>query len=157
VSLGATFEILGPDGPRHLTAAELFVLPSQNPTRENTLGATDLLTGVRIPTPAVHTVSTYLKITDRAAWTHAEVSVAVVLQVEGPHIQTASVVLGGVAPIPWRLPEVEQWLRGQDLSAPVAGQAGALAMAHAQPLAKNGHKVPMTNAAVERALLRLVR
>jgi xanthine dehydrogenase YagS FAD-binding subunit len=157
VALGATFEVLGPDGPRHLTAAELFVLPSQNPARENTLGATDLLTGVRIPTPAVDTVSTYLKITDRAAWTHAEVSVAVVLQVEGTRIQTASVVLGGVAPMPWRLPEVEQWLRGQALSAPVAGQAGALAIAHAQPLAKNGHKVPMTSAAVERALLRLVR
>jgi xanthine dehydrogenase YagS FAD-binding subunit len=157
VALGATFEVLGPDGPRHLTAAELFVLPSQNPVRENTLGATDLLTGVRIPTPAVDTVSTYLKITDRAAWTHAEVSVAVVLQVEGTRIQTASVVLGGVAPMPWRLPEVEQWLRGQALSAPVAGQAGALAIAHAQPLAKNGHKVPMTSAAVERALLRLVR
>jgi xanthine dehydrogenase YagS FAD-binding subunit len=157
VALGATFEILGPDGPRHLTAAELFVLPSQNPARENTLGATDLLTSVRIPTPAVETISTYLKITDRAAWTHAEVSVAVVLQVEGTRIQTASVVLGGVAPMPWRLPEVEQWLRGQALSAHVAGQAGALAIVHAQPLAKNGHKVPMTSAAVERALLRLVR
>jgi xanthine dehydrogenase YagS FAD-binding subunit len=157
VALGATFEILGPDGPRHLTAAELFVLPSQNPARENTLGATDLLTGVRIPTPAVETISTYLKITDRAAWTHAEVSVAVVLQVEGTRIQTASVVLGGVAPMPWRLPEVEQWLRGQALSAHVARQAGALAIVHAQPLAKNGHKVPMTSAAVERALLRLVR
>jgi xanthine dehydrogenase YagS FAD-binding subunit len=157
VALGATFEVLGPDGPRHLTAAELFVLPSQNPTRENTLRATDLLTGVRIPTPAVDTVSTYLKITDRAAWTHAEVSVAVVLQVEGPRIQTASVVLGGVAPMPWRLPEVEQWLRGQALSATVSGQAGALAIAQAQPLAKNGHKVPMTSAAVERALLHLVR
>ena len=32
-----------------------------------------------------------------------------------------------------------------------------LAIAHAPPLAKNGHKVPMTSAAVERALLRLVR
>jgi xanthine dehydrogenase YagS FAD-binding subunit len=157
MALGASFEVLGPDGPRRLSAGELFVLPRQNPARENTLGAMDLLTGVRIPTPAMETVSTYLKITDRAAWTHAEVSVAVVLQVEDTRIQTASMVLGGVAPMPWRLPEVEQWLRGQALCAPVAGQAGALAIAHAQPLAKNGHKVPMTSAAVERALLRLVR
>jgi xanthine dehydrogenase YagS FAD-binding subunit len=156
VALDATFEVMGPGGLRRLSAAEFFVLPSQNPPRENTLAAAELLTGVRIPTPAV-VVSTYLKITDRAAWTHAEVSVAVVLQVEGTRIQTASVVLGGVAPMPWRLPEVEQWLRGQALSATVAGQAGALAIAHAQPLAKNGHKVPMTSAAVERALLRLVR
>jgi hypothetical protein len=37
----------------------------------------------------------------------------------------------------------------------VSGQAGALAIANAQPLAKNGHKVPMTSAVVERALMRL--
>ena len=33
----------------------------------------------------------------------------------------------------------------------------ALAIAQAPPLAKHGHKVPMTSAAVERALLRLVQ
>ncbi len=155
MALGATFEILGPDGPRHLTATELFVLPSQNPARENTLGAMEILTGVRIPTPAAEVLSTYLKITDRAAWTHAEVSVAVVLHVEGERIRTASVVLGGVAPMPWRLTAVEHFLRGTSLSAAVAGQAGALAIVNARPLAKNGHKVPMTSAAVERALMRL--
>ena len=156
VALHATFEVTGPGGQRRLTAADFFVLPSQNPARENALGAMELLTGVCMPTPAAGVVSTYLKVTDRAAWTHAEVSVAVVLHVEGEHIHTASVVLGGVAPMPWRLTDVEQFLRGTALSAAVAGQAGALAIAHAQPLAKNGHKVPMTSAAVERALLRLV-
>ena len=156
VALDATFEVMGPGGPRRLSAAELFVLPNQNPARENTLAATELLTGVRIPTPAARAVSTYLKITDREAWTHAEVSVAVMLQLEDTHIRTASVVLGGVAPIPWRLTDVEQWLRGTSPSAAVASQAGALAVADAQPLAKNGHKVPMTSAAVERALRRLI-
>jgi xanthine dehydrogenase YagS FAD-binding subunit len=156
VALNATFEVASPEGERRMAATEFFVLPSQNPARENVLAATELLTGVRIPTPAAGVVSTYLKITDRAAWTHAEVSVAVVLQMDGARIRTANVVLGGVAPMPWRLPDVEQWLCGQSLSAAVAGQAGALAVVHAQPLAKNGHKVPMTRAAVERTLMRLV-
>ena len=156
VALNATFEVTSPEGERRMAAPEFFVLPSQNPARENVLAATELLTGVRIPTPAAGVVSTYLKITDRAAWTHAEVSVAVVLQMDGARIRTANVVLGGVAPMPWRLPDVAQWLCGQSLSAAVAGQAGALAVVHAQPLAKNGHKVPMTRAAVERALMRLV-
>lgn len=156
VALEATFEVLGPAGSRRVSGAELFTLPSQNPARENTLAATDLLTGVRIPTPAVDTVGTYLKITDREAWTHAEVSVAVVLQMDGGRIHTARVVLGGVAPMPWRLPEVEQVLQGRTLAATVAAQAGTLAVAQARPLAKNGHKVPMTSAAVERALLRFV-
>jgi xanthine dehydrogenase YagS FAD-binding subunit len=156
VALNATFEVTSPEGERRMAATEFFVLPSQNPARENVLAATDLLTGVRIPTPAAGVVSTYLKIADRAAWTHAEVSVAVVLQMDGARIRTANVVLGGVAPMPWRLPDVAQWLCGQSLSTAVAGQAGALAVVHAQPLAKNGHKVPMTHAAVERALMRLV-
>ena len=156
VALNATFEVTSPEGERRMAATEFFVLPSQNPARENVLAATELLTGVRIPTPAAGVVSTYLKITDRAAWTHAEVSVAVVLQMDGARIRTANVVLGGVAPMPWRLPDVAQWLCGQSLSAAVAGQAGALAVVHAQLLAKNGHKVPMTRAAVERALMRLV-
>jgi xanthine dehydrogenase YagS FAD-binding subunit len=156
VALNATFEVTGLGGPRQIPAADFFVLPSQNPARENVLGAAELLTGVRIPTPPAGVVSTYLKITDREAWTHAEVSVAVSLHMEDTRIRTASVVLGGVAPIPWRLTDVEQLLRGTSLSAAVASQAGALAVAHAQPLAKNGHKVPMTSAAVERALLRLV-
>jgi xanthine dehydrogenase YagS FAD-binding subunit len=155
VALNATFEITSPEGERRMAATEFFVLPSQNPARENVLAATELLTGVRIPTPAAGVLSTYLKITDRAAWTHAEVSVAVVLQMDGTRIRTANVVLGGVAPMPWRLPDVEQWLCGQSLSAAVAGQAGARAVLHAQPLAKNGHKLPMTSAAVERALMRL--
>jgi xanthine dehydrogenase YagS FAD-binding subunit len=156
VALNATFEVTGLGGQRHLAAADFFVLPSQNPARENTLAATDLLTGVRIPTPGADHISTYLKITDREAWTHAEVSVAVVLHIDGVRIRTVSVVLGGVAPIPWRLTDVEHFLIGTSLSAAVASQAGALAVAHAQPLAKNGHKVPMTSAAVERALMRLV-
>jgi xanthine dehydrogenase YagS FAD-binding subunit len=155
VALHATFEVTGPGGTRRIAAADFFVLPSQNPARENALAATELLTGVRMPTPAAGVVSTYLKVTDREAWTHAEVSAAVVLHVDGDRIRTARVVLGGVAPIPWRLPDVEHFLRGTSLSAAVAGQAGALAIANAQPLAKNGHKVPMTSAVVERALLRL--
>jgi xanthine dehydrogenase YagS FAD-binding subunit len=155
VALHATFEVIGPGGTRRIAAANFFVLPSQNPARENALVATELLIGVRIPTPAAGVVSTYLKVTDREAWTHAEVSAAVVLNLDGDRIRTARVVLGGVAPIPWRLTEVEHFLSGKALSAAVAGQAGARAIANAQPLAKNGHKLPMTSAVVERALMRL--
>ncbi|PON17158.1 hypothetical protein C2W62_14640 [Candidatus Entotheonella serta] len=146
---------MGPEETRHLAAADFFTLPHQNPARENALETTELLIGVRIPTPATSAVSTYLKVTDREAWTHAEVSAAVVLHVDGETIRTASVVLGGVAPIPWRLSEVEEFLRDQPLSPDVASQAGARAIAHARPLAKNGHKLPMTSAVVERALMRL--
>ena len=155
MALNGTIETTGPEGSHRVAAADFFTPPSQNPTRENVLAPMELVTGVRIPMPAAGVVSGYLKITDREAWTHAEVSVAAALQLDGDRIQTASVVLGGVAPIPWRLSEVERFLSGKSLSDAVAREAGELAIANAQPLAKNGHKLPMTSAAVERALMRL--
>ena len=56
------------------------------------------------------TRSTYHKIMDREAWTHAVVSAAIVLEMDKQVCRRARVVLGGVAPIPWRLPAVEQML-----------------------------------------------
>ena len=155
VALNATIEVAGPEGSRSIPSSDFFVLPSQNPARENALAPMELVTGVRIPAPAADVVSGYLKITDREAWTHAEVSVAAVLELDGDFIEAASVVLGGVAPIPWRLGDVEAFLSGKSLSESVAREAGELAIANAQPLAKNGYKLPMTSAAVERALMRL--
>ena len=63
--------------------------------------------------------------------------------------------LGGVAPIPWRLPEVERMLTGQRMTAELAAKAGDVAVAGARPLAKNGYKVPMTRAMVARTIAAL--
>jgi len=65
----------------------------------------------------------------------------------------ASIVLGGVAPVPWRLPKVEAMLVGQRITPVMAAQAGEAAVEGARPLAKNGYKVPLTKAIVKRTLL----
>ena len=155
VALNASFIVSGPAGERSLSAQEFFVLPSQNPLQENVLAPGELLSGVNIPSAPSNTVSTYHKIMDREAWTHAEVSVAAVLTLAGNRVEAASIVLGGVATIPWKLDAVESFLVGKELTEAVVREAGALAVANAQPLAKNGHKVPMTSAAVERTLMSL--
>jgi len=97
--------------------------------------------------------STYHKVLDREAWTHAVVSAAVVLDVQNDVCRSARVVLGGVAPIPWRLPEVETMLAGQRITPALAAKAGEAAVAGARPLAKNGYKVPLTRAMVARTLV----
>jgi xanthine dehydrogenase YagS FAD-binding subunit len=62
-------------------------------------------------------------------------------------------VLGGVAPIPWRVPEVEKLLAGQRITKELAAKAGEAAVAGARPLARNGYKVPLTRAMVARTLV----
>lgn len=156
VALDASFIVAGPDGERNVSADNFFVMPSQDPATENSLRSDELLVGVSLPTPRASSVSHYHKIMDREAWTHAEVSVAAVLTMSGEIVESASIVLGGVATVPWKLTEVENYLVGRQLSADVVTMAGQMAVSSARPLAKNGHKIPMTAAAVERTLLALV-
>jgi xanthine dehydrogenase YagS FAD-binding subunit len=89
---------------------------------------------------------------DREAWTHAVVSAAVILDMNGDVCRSARIVLGGVAPIPWRLPEVERMIAGQRITPELAAKAGEAAVSGARPLAKNGYKVPLTRNLVARTI-----
>ena len=155
VAFDALFQVTGPTGNREISAEEFFVLPTTDPVRENSLREDELLTGVRIPNVSVNTVSTYHKIMDREAWTHAEVGVATVIQRDGNAAESAKVVLAGVAPIPWRVRAVEDFLAGKQINAEVAREAGEIGIEEATPLSKNAHKLPMTSAAIEAAVLSL--
>jgi len=155
VALNASFRIIGRDGERFVPASEFFVLPSVNAEIENILNDNEILAGVSIPRPGTNARSAYRKIMDREAWTHAVVSVAIVLEMEGLICNRASIVMGGVAPIPWRVPEAEQLLTGQRITSELAAQAGRRAVAGAAPLAKNGYKVKMASSVVERTILQV--
>jgi xanthine dehydrogenase YagS FAD-binding subunit len=155
VALGATFRIVGPSGERLVPAAEFFVLPRENSARENVLGPEDVLASVRIPAARPGTRSTYHKVLDREAWTHAVVSAAIVLEMDRDVCRSARIVLGGVAPIPWRLPEVERLLAGQRMTPELAVKAAETAVTGARPLGKNAYKVPLTKGVVRRTLVDL--
>ena len=155
VAFEAVFQLAGPDGEREVPAAEFFVLPRVDPVNENVLGESEMLARILVPSPAENTVSSYHKVMDRAAWTHAEIGVATVIQRDGNAVADARVVLSGVAPIPWRLRAVEEFLAGRQITAEVAQEAGEMSIGDAQPLAKNRHKLPMTSAAVERSIIAL--
>jgi xanthine dehydrogenase YagS FAD-binding subunit len=92
---------------------------------------------------------------DREAWTHAVVSAAIVMDMDKDVCRSARIVLGGVAPIPWRVTEAEKLLAGQRVTADLAAKTAEAALAGANPLAKNAYKVPLTKAIVQRTALAL--
>jgi xanthine dehydrogenase YagS FAD-binding subunit len=157
VALEATFRIAGPSGDRLVPAGEFFTLPTIDSSRENVLTDGEILAEVVLPRRGAASIrSTYHKILDREAWTHAVVSAAVVMDMDQGICRRARVVLGGVAPIPWRLPEVERMLTGQRVTPDLAARAGDAAVNGARPLAKNGYKVPMVRAMLARTITGLV-
>jgi xanthine dehydrogenase YagS FAD-binding subunit len=155
VALDAAFRVVGPAGDRIVPAGEFFALPRVDPKRETVLAPDEVLADVRVPLAGRGTRSTYHKILDREAWTHAVVSAAVVLEMAGATCRRARIVLGGVAPVPWRLPEVEQMLTGNRITPELAASAGERSVAGARPLTKNAYKVPLVKAMVRRTLLEL--
>jgi xanthine dehydrogenase YagS FAD-binding subunit len=152
VALDAAFRMAGPSGERTVPAADFFVLPKDDAKRENVLKEDEVLSAVVLPNASSQVKSTYYKVMDREAWTHAIVSAAVVVTMDGEVCRDARIVLGGVAPIPWRVPEAEKLLKGQRITSALAEKAGAAAVQGARPLGKNAYKVPMTEAMVARTI-----
>ena len=79
------------------------------------------------------------------------------LQLNGGGVESARVVLGHVAPIPWRAPEAETALAGKTITEETALEAGKAAVSPARPLSQNGYKVQLARVAVKRALLAAIQ
>jgi xanthine dehydrogenase YagS FAD-binding subunit len=155
ISLDAKARIAGPSGERTIPLEQFFVLPTANVKRENVLKPGEILTEIQVPVPASGTRSTYWKQMERDAWDFALVSAAVAVRQNNGKIEHARVVLGGVAPIPWRSKEAEAALVGKSLDAASAAYAADAAMIPARPLRDNAFKVDLSKAVIRGALLRL--
>lgn len=153
VALGARVTAVGSSGRRVIPLDKFFTLPTENIRRENVLKNDEIITEVFVPSSALASHSTYLKFKERESLDFAMASVAAALQL-APNgtVRAARIVLGGVAPIPWRVPAAERYLAGKKLNPEVLAEAGKIALAEAKPLEKNAYKVPLTQTLVRRAL-----
>jgi xanthine dehydrogenase YagS FAD-binding subunit len=153
IALGAQATLTGPGGARTLPLDQFFAGPEQDVHRENVLADSEILTVVTMPTPAAHWRGTYLKARERTAGDFPLVSVAVGYALEDGVIQQARLVLGGVAPVPWRSPQAEAILTGQAPSPAQAARAAEAALATAQPLPHNAFKIDIGRALIARAIM----
>lgn len=156
VALGAEVVVAGPRGSRRMPIEHFFTLPSEGSIlRENVLGRDELLVEVHVPAPEPNTVSTYVKFRERESYDFAMGAVAAALRIDGGTIASASVVLGAVAPIPWRATVAEGLLAGSAVGEDVVRRAAEASVEGAAPLSENAYKVPLTRNLVRRALNRL--
>ena len=142
-ALGASVTVASTEGERTLPIEEYFVGPDVDVMRENILQAGELLIDVTLPPPRNGQRSVYLKARERESGDFALVSVALALTIADGAIGAASVVLGGVAPTPYRATRTEEYLAGRGVTEVVAADAGRLAIANPRPLPDNAYKIPL--------------
>jgi xanthine dehydrogenase YagS FAD-binding subunit len=156
ITLDARVRVVGPELDGVIPLEEFFVRPRASHRAMTVLdGSDELVAEVQIPTPSNGASGIYLKAMDRKVWAFTLVSIAVQISWNKESVKDARIVLGGVAPIPWRAQDAEKILRGQAITEQTAGAAAEAALAGAQPLRDNGYKVSLGKALVKRALISL--
>lgn len=137
---------------RTLTARELF---TKELTVQDILEPGELVKEIRVPklVGQMH----YDKKRVRNAIDFAIVSQASCLEVEDNVIKSAHIVYGGVAPVPYPMAHVEEFLKGREISEEVAEEAAKLAIRDASPMGKNEYKLFMIKDLMKNAVMRAGR
>jgi len=153
LAYGAKFRVVSPTGEREVPAADYFTMPTlQNVLKENVLADEELLTHVILPAPG-NVKSGHYEVRYKASHDWPLAFATIVLAMNGNTIRSARVVLGAVAPVPWRSRPAEEALAGKPLNEETAALAGEAAVKDARPMSGNAYKIQITRTAVKRAIM----
>ena len=150
LAYGAELVALGPDGTRVIQIDDFFT-----DLFENSLAENEILTEIRIPTPASGSGGAYLKI-ERKVGDYAISAAAVQLTLDGDVCTAARIGLTNVSPVPMRATAAEKALIGQRLTDDVVEAAGRAAADECDPSpdlrGSVAYKRDLTRVMVKRAI-----
>jgi xanthine dehydrogenase YagS FAD-binding subunit len=153
IAYGAKVRLEGPQGKRELPLEKFYITPQSENEREHDLRPNEIVTELVIP-PGDGVKAAHYEIRQKEAFDWPLALAAVALKMNGSSVQSARVVMGYVAPVPWLSPEAEHALAGQAVNESTAEKAADAALKNAKPLSHNGYKVQLARVALKRAILK---
>jgi xanthine dehydrogenase YagS FAD-binding subunit len=145
-ALDAGVTVAGPGGEKLIPIMEFY----------ETLGCVlkpdEMVTEIQIPRPLNHTAHAFLKFRVRESIDFAIASVASAITVTDRVCRDARIILGAVAPTPYRATAAEDVLKGKTLEPAIAETAAVAAVINAKPLSKNTYKIDIIKALVKQAI-----
>jgi xanthine dehydrogenase YagS FAD-binding subunit len=151
-ALEARVEVTGPAGSHSVELDRFYNLPRQRIDHETVLEHSEFVTAVALPPGSAGGVQSYHKLMQRGAWDFALVSLAAVKRLDGE----VRLVLGGVAPRPWRVTSsVEEDVSTGGLDADAIETLADRALIDATPLSRNAYKVKLAASLLRQAMAEL--
>ncbi|MFO0837382.1 MAG: FAD binding domain-containing protein [Phycisphaerae bacterium] len=149
---GASLRIVKHDGDktteRIVPIDEFYRVPASPQDDEHALEPGELVREVILPAAGSGPKSWYLTVKEKESFDWPLVACAAnVNDAANPRV-----VLGAVAPIPWRLKAIEQLVAGKAIDDGLLDQVRTRASQGAKPMSRNGYKVQLVGVIVERAL-----
>jgi xanthine dehydrogenase YagS FAD-binding subunit len=157
MAYGASLRLIGPRGIRETTLERFYVIPKTETEREHDLKPNEIL--IEVVLPPVHEMKVaHYEIRQKQAFDWPLAIAAVGLNMNGSLVGSR-LILGYVAPIPWRSGDGEVALNNAarihgGISEEVAKAAAEGALQNAKPLRHNAYKVQLAKVAVKRAILK---
>src|SRR5688572_27008106 len=151
IAYGGRFRVAGPNGAREIDAGQFFQMPNQNLYGESVLQPDEIVTHILLPAPGQRSATYEVRFKQSHDWPLAAASVNLVMS--GPAVKSARIVMGAVAPIPWRVPAAERVLAGKAITEAIAAEAANAAVAGARAMSGNAYKIQIAKTAVRRAIL----
>ena len=124
-------------------ASKDFLIVLGNILKEN-----EIVKEIQVPAPKAGTKQAFIKFAERKSIDFAIASCAVAISPTD-----ARIVLGGLAPMPYRATTAEDLVKGKAIDAAAAEAAGVEAVKRAIPQSKNRYKIQLAKTMVKRALL----
>ncbi len=110
------------------------------------LAPDELLTHVILPAPGTVKSGHYeVRYKESHDWPIAFATV--LLTMNGDTVRSARVVMGAVAPVPWRSQAAEAALAGKAINEQTAAAAADAALRDAKPMSQNGYKIQVAKTA----------
>lgn len=131
IVLEGKLEIMGPNGSRKILVEDFFLGPSQTVLQDD-----EILIEIQIPRIETDSRGTYLKLGARNSMEIAIVSVAVLLALDSKRsiLKNLRMALGGVAPTPIRIMDVEEIVKGKEPNKDLIHEVCQIASEKAKPI-----------------------
>ena len=151
-ALEARVEVTGPTGARWVDVEHFYLLPRDRIDHETVLGPSEFVSAIALPPESTGGQQGYRKLMQRGAWDFALVSLAWVKRRNGE----VRLVLGGVAPRPWRVTSsVEEDVSAGALDDDAIETLAERALIDVAPLTKNAYKVDLAASLLRGAMAEL--
>jgi xanthine dehydrogenase YagS FAD-binding subunit len=152
IAYRATIRLVGPKGKRELPLEGFYLIPKTDNEREHDLRPNEIVTEIIVP--SADDLVAHYEVRQKQAFDWPLAVAAVALKMKGATVQSARVVMGHVAPVPWISIEAADVLSGRTISTDTAKAGADAAVQNATPLTHNGYKVQLARVAVKRAILK---
>src|SRR5579872_6329915 len=133
IAYNARVRLSGPNGPREIALEKFFKTPQSESEREHDLKANEIVTDIFIPALKDVRGANY-EVRQKEAFDWPLATASVILQMSGNTVQSARIVMGAVAPVPWVSPEAAEAIAGKSIDEQTASAAGVAAVSKARAL-----------------------